>query len=90
MSYRIAVRNLKWITYTPELTKYFSQFGPIKNASVFMNMDTGYSRGNGFVEFQTAEGMHGALERPTHEIDGQQVDVQAHRRAGSRNWQEDS
>lgn len=61
MANKMYVGNLPY-SFTPEdLNKLFSPFGPVKNSEVIMDRVTGRSRGFGFVEMETAQGMQDAI-----------------------------
>lgn len=67
---RLFVRGLAWETTTESLQNAFSQYGPILEAAVISDRDTGRSKGYGFVTFQAGEGARAALVQPDKYIDG--------------------
>jgi RNA recognition motif-containing protein len=62
MSFRAYVGNIPF-SFTPEdLTRLFSDFGPVRGAEVISDRATGRSRGFGFVEMETAEALNAAMQ----------------------------
>ncbi|CAJ1364647.1 unnamed protein product [Effrenium voratum] len=58
------------------LTSYFSQYGPITDAVVMMDKNTGKPRGFGFVVFEHVSCAEAAIrDYGTHALDGKWVDV---------------
>ena len=54
---KIFVGGLPVTTTEADLIEYFSKFGPIREASIVVNRQTGASRGFGFCEFMTPDGV---------------------------------
>lgn len=50
---KLYVGNFPWETTEAELREVFSDFGGIKEVRIITNMDTGRSKGFGFVEMLT-------------------------------------
>jgi hypothetical protein len=61
MGKRIYVGNLPWSMGNPEMEQLFSEFGTVKMAEVMQDRETGRSRGFGFVEMDSDESMHAAI-----------------------------
>jgi RNA recognition motif-containing protein len=51
---RIFVGNLAWATTEAELGELFEPYGAVEHVSIFMDRETGRSRGFGFVEMPNA------------------------------------
>ena len=62
MAKKIYVGNLPWSTTSAELEQMFSEHGPVRSAEVISDRETGRSRGFGFVEMETEEGMNAAVQ----------------------------
>lgn len=62
MSRRLFVGGLPWKTKSEELGQLFSRFGPVESAKVIADRYTGRSKGYGFVEMDSEEAAHEALE----------------------------
>jgi RNA recognition motif-containing protein len=62
MSKKIYVGNLPWSTTSAELEQMFSAHGAVQSAEVISDRETGRSRGFGFVEMETEEGMNAAIQ----------------------------
>jgi len=62
MAKKIYVGNLPWSTTSAELEQMFSAHGAVQSAEVIADRDTGRSRGFGFVEMETEEGMNQAIQ----------------------------
>lgn len=70
MSKKLFVGGLSWGTSDEGLRAAFEGFGPVVEAKVIMDRDTGRSRGFGFVTFETAD----AAEAAIASMDGQELD----------------
>ena len=66
------IRSLAPTITTESLTEFFSQFFPIKHATVVVDPETKHSRGYGFVSFADKED----AERAREELDGAQLEGQ--------------
>lgn len=76
MSKKLFVGGLSWDTSDESLRAAFEQFGPVIEAKVILDRDTGRSRGFGFVTMEApadADNAMGALDGA--EIDGRRVRV---------------
>lgn len=67
---KIYVGNLSFNTSDDTLSQLFSDFGAVNSATVCTDRETGRSRGFGFVEMSTPEGMNSAIES----LNGQMVE----------------
>lgn len=76
MSRKIYVGNLPWSTTSADLEALFSPHGAVRSAEVISDRETGRSRGFGFVEMETDEGLQGAIAALNgHEINGRPLTV---------------
>ncbi len=73
MAKRIYVGNLPWATTSSDLQELFEQHGAVVAAEVITERATGRSRGFGFVEMESDEAMHAAIEA----LNGQDMDGRA-------------
>ncbi len=62
MSKKIYVGNLPWSTTSTELEQMFAEHGTVQSAEVISDRETGRSRGFGFVEMESEEGMNAAIQ----------------------------
>ncbi|HEV2970244.1 MAG TPA: RNA-binding protein [Pirellulales bacterium] len=62
MSKKIYVGNLPWSTTSADLEQMFAPHGTVSSAEVISDRETGRSRGFGFVEMETEEGMNAAVQ----------------------------
>ena len=62
MAKKIYVGNLPWSTTSAELEQMFAEHGAVRSAEVISDRETGRSRGFGFVEMETEEGMNQAVQ----------------------------
>ena len=69
MSRKIYVGNLPWSTTSPDLEAMFSPHGAVRSAEVISDRETGRSRGFGFVEMETDEGLQAAISA----LNGQEI-----------------
>ena len=70
MSKKLVIGDLHRTTSDASLGAAFERFGPVTEARVVMNQDTGSSRCFGFVTFESSEDADRALE----EMDGEELD----------------
>ena len=61
MSTNVYVGNLAFSTESSDLERLFAEHGPVTNAQVISDRDTGRSRGFGFVEMGSAESAQNAI-----------------------------
>lgn len=72
---KIHVSNLPWTVSQRELGTYFSQFGPIAEAKVIFNKETGFSRGFGFVTFIMSKSYIKAIRTKEHVLEGSVLEI---------------
>ena len=65
---KLFVRALAWETTDADLHEAFAVYGPIQEAVVIVDRNTGRSRGFGFVTFATLAGAQAALRSPSKSI----------------------
>ena len=70
MGNRLFVGGLAWATSDDSLRAAFEAFGPVTDAKVIMDRETGRSRGFGFVTFES----EGDAETAKSSMDGAQLD----------------
>jgi len=76
MSRKIYVGNLPWSTTSADLEAMFSPHGAVRAAEVISDRETGRSRGFGFVEMETDEGLQAAISALNgHEVNGRPLTV---------------
>ncbi|MFM8283058.1 MAG: RNA recognition motif domain-containing protein [Planctomycetaceae bacterium] len=76
MARKIYVGNLPWSTTSSDLEAIFSPHGAVRSAEVISDRETGRSRGFGFVEMETDEGLQAAITALNgHEINGRPLTV---------------
>ena len=73
---KIFVTNLPWTVNTGELRKYFVEYGQVSLVRVVFDMETGLSKGYGYVAFNSPESVESVLKRPYHIIEGHHVIIQ--------------
>lgn len=62
MGKKLYVGNLPWSTTSADLEQMFAAHGTVNNAEVISDRETGRSRGFGFVEMESDEGMNAAIQ----------------------------
>jgi RNA recognition motif-containing protein len=67
---KMFVGGLSWETTSQELNEAFAKFGPVAEAIVMLDRNTGRSRGFGFVTFEDPLNAAAAMK----ELDGSQLD----------------
>ena len=70
MSNNLYMRNLTFNTNSSDLESLYAAHGEVSKAQVITDRDSGRSRGFGFVEMATAEGVQAAIGA----LNGQNVD----------------
>ena len=76
MSKKLFVGGLSWDTTDDSLRTAFQEFGPVTDAKVITDRDTGRSRGFGFVTFSEAADAEAALSSMDGaELDGRRIRV---------------
>jgi RNA recognition motif-containing protein len=76
MSRKIYVGNLPWSTTSSDLVQMFSPHGAVRSAEVISDRETGRSRGFGFVEMETDDGLQAAIAALNgHELNGRPLTV---------------
>ncbi|MEM7153015.1 MAG: RNA-binding protein [Myxococcota bacterium] len=73
MSNKLFVGGLSWDTTDDSLRSAFEEFGPVTDAKVILDRDTGRSRGFGFVTMDSPEAAQAAMK----EMDGKELDGRA-------------
>jgi len=69
MAGKISVGNLPWSTTSADLEAMFAPHGAVRSAEVISDRETGRSRGFGFVEMETNEGLQAAIAA----LNGQEI-----------------
>ena len=76
MSKKLFVGGLAWATDDQGLRAAFEQFGPVADAKVITDRDTGRSRGFGFVTFDDGAAADTAIEQMNGaQLDGRTLNV---------------
>ena len=76
MGKKLFVGSLAWATDSAGLRAAFERFGEIEEAQVISDRETGRSRGFGFVEMESDEGMQAAVNALNgHEMNGRPLTV---------------
>ena len=76
MARKIYVGNLPWSTTSADLEAMFAAHGAVRSAEVISDRETGRSRGFGFVEMETDEGLQAAISALNgHEMNGRPLTV---------------
>ena len=76
MSRKIYVGNLPWSTTSSDLEAMFAPHGAVRAAEVLSDRETGRSRGFGFVEMETDDGLQAAIAALNgHEMNGRPLTV---------------
>jgi RNA recognition motif-containing protein len=84
MAKKLFVGSLSWNTTDEGLRAAFERFGPVSEAKVILDRDTGRSRGFGFVTFEDGSHADAAIEAMNgQKLDGRTINVnEAHERQG--------
>lgn len=71
---KIFVGKLSWETSESELQQYMSKFGTVSSCNLKRDMESGRSRGFGFVVFAEADSIAKVLEQTEHKLQGNKID----------------
>lgn len=86
MAKKLYVGNLSWSTTDDGLLQAFEVFGPVQEAKVITDRDTGRSRGFGFVTFGDDDAATTAVEEMDGKpLDGRNIKVNEARERAPRN-----
>uniref|UniRef100_A0A0K3CPR4 RRM domain-containing protein n=1 Tax=Rhodotorula toruloides TaxID=5286 RepID=A0A0K3CPR4_RHOTO len=72
---KLFVRALPATCTQESFRQFWRQFGPITDATLMMDKETGRHRGFGFVNYETREAVEKVLNSGPHYMDGQMVRV---------------
>ncbi|GAA6001718.1 RNA-binding protein [Rhodotorula paludigena] len=72
---KLFVRALPQTCTQESFRSYWRQFGPITDATLMMDKETGRHRGFGFVNYETREAVEKVLQSGPHYMDGQMLEV---------------
>lgn len=75
MATKLYVGSLPYSATDDQLRDFFSQAGEVTSATVIIDKMSGRSKGFGFVEMATPEGMQKALELNGQEMEGRRLVV---------------
>lgn len=76
ISSKFFISNIPWTIGSLELRQYFASFGPVFQAKVIYDKETGISKGFGFVSFQSPETADKVQAIPMHVLEGQSLVIQ--------------
>jgi RNA recognition motif-containing protein len=77
MSIKLFIGGLSWNTDSESLRQGFEKFGPVEDAVVIRDRETGRSRGFGFVVYSNEDNADAAiLEMNDREFEGRTIRVQ--------------
>jgi len=81
---KLFVGGLSWETTQESLKSYFEKFGAVTDATLKTDVETGKSRGFGFVTFEDPASVSQVLSCPEHKLDGRQIDPKTANPKGGR------
>ena len=85
MSNKVFCGGLSWDTDDHGLQMAMTEFGPVREAKVITDRETGKSRGFGFVTFENASDAEQAVDVGTIKLDGRTINIdKAKERSDSR------
>lgn len=74
---KIFVGNTPWTVSKIELSKHFSQFGPVADAEIVYNPKNGISRGFGYVTFTHPNSLQKAITTKNQLLEGRLLKIEA-------------
>lgn len=81
---KLFVGGLSWETTQESLKAYFEGFGSVTDVTLKTDVNTGKSRGFGFVTFADASSVSSVLGNPSHNLDGRKIDPKLAQAKGGR------
>jgi len=81
---KIFVGGLSWDTNVEKLKEYFLKFGHVTECTLKTDVNTGRSRGFGFVTFGTADSVEKVLEAVPHTLNNRVIDPKRAKARGGR------
>jgi len=72
---KVFIGGVSWATDEKKFGDYFGPYGEITDCVIMRNLDTGNSRGFGFVTFADSSSVDKLLEAGEHVIDGKKLDI---------------
>ncbi|KAK1793164.1 hypothetical protein P4O66_011566 [Electrophorus voltai] len=74
--FELFVSKIPWTLGTKEVKEYFGQFGHVKKCLLPFDKGTGFHKGFCWIGYTTEEGLHNALHKDPHVVEGTKVQVQ--------------
>ncbi|CAM5151805.1 unnamed protein product [Natator depressus] len=73
--FELFVSHIHWTLATRELRNYFAQFGTVRKCMLPFDKETGFHKGFCWVGFSSEEGLHNALQKESHILEGAKLQV---------------
>ncbi|KAM7163877.1 SRA stem-loop-interacting RNA-binding protein, mitochondrial [Macrochelys suwanniensis] len=73
--FELFVSRIPWTLTTKELKDYFAQFGTVRKCMLPFDKETGFHKGLCWVGFSSEEGLHNALQKESHILEGVKLQI---------------
>uniref|UniRef100_A0A4W5QVA7 SRA stem-loop interacting RNA binding protein n=1 Tax=Hucho hucho TaxID=62062 RepID=A0A4W5QVA7_9TELE len=71
--FEVFVSKIPWTIASKDMKEYFGQFGQVKKCLLPFDKETGFHRGFGWIGYTSEEGLHNALQKDLHMLEGATV-----------------
>ncbi|KAK6304795.1 hypothetical protein J4Q44_G00253810 [Coregonus suidteri] len=78
--FEVFVSKIPWTIASKEMKEYFGQFGQVKKCLLPFDKETGFHRGFCWIGYTSEEGLHNALQKDPHMLEGAKLQVQRNRK----------
>uniref|UniRef100_A0A4W5QR60 SRA stem-loop interacting RNA binding protein n=1 Tax=Hucho hucho TaxID=62062 RepID=A0A4W5QR60_9TELE len=78
--FEVFVSKIPWTIASKDMKEYFGQFGQVKKCLLPFDKETGFHRGFGWIGYTSEEGLHNALQKDLHMLEGATLQVQRNRK----------
>uniref|UniRef100_A0AAZ3QUM5 RRM domain-containing protein n=1 Tax=Oncorhynchus tshawytscha TaxID=74940 RepID=A0AAZ3QUM5_ONCTS len=68
--FEVFVSKIPWTIASKDMREYFGQFGQVKKCLLPFDKETGFHRGFCWIGYTSEEGLHNALQKDQHMLEG--------------------
>ncbi|XP_029568662.1 SRA stem-loop-interacting RNA-binding protein, mitochondrial [Salmo trutta] len=78
--FEVFVSKIPWTIASKDMKEYFGQFGHVKKCLLPFDKETGFHKGFCWIGYTSEEGLHNALQKDQHMLEGATLQVQRNRK----------